>query len=1190
MRWTPPPRPSTRLPAPVLRSLTRAVAHPYQALKDLQVPPAADPAGSRARPVLNIGKLRTGGGEYYVREVASSAEDYYLGRGEAPGRWVGSLAAEMGLDGEVDPEHFRAVLDGRHPLTGEQLVDPPRAKTRHISTRPEDDWLTAEEAAAELGVTATFVRRLLRTGKLEGEKARAEATGRVAWRVQRAQVNAYAAEHKPPKRRPGFDHALRPPKSVSILWALADPDRRAAIRQAHREAVDEVVRYYEDQVIIARHRGERIQTAGLVAAAFDHRSSRAGDPLLHTHVVVANLTLTVADNWRCLDARPLFDHSLSGGYLYQAHLRHLLTDRLGIEWGPVIEGMADIAGVPQAVIDEFSQRRDEIEDLLAESGYTSARARQKATLATRRPKDRNVDPDTLSIAWRDRAAALGFDERAIDACFGRAKVQARGASDLERLYDHLAGDRGLTERASTFTRRDVVRDIAAAMEASAPASEVERLADRFLASRRVVVLAGPTAGRNSQVVVGLDNRRIRTGGTVVFSTPELIEIESRLLRWAGEPATPAASAAAIESILALQPDLSDEQATMVRTVCSPSTSIQPVVGRPGSGKTYAAAACVQAFAASGVPVVGCAVSATAAAELESSVGLAHHTGRPAQTIASLLIDLEQRGDRLAPGTVVLVDEASMVGTRDLARLAAHVRAADGCIKLVGDPDQHTAVDTGGVFKALAARNDPTLVRLVENRRQRDHSDRAAIDEYRRGDIAAALERYDTAGKVHRGDTAADTYDALVRDWWADRCVSSSSPMLAGTNAARRALNERARALLKAEGVLTGEPFVAHGRELLVGDDVVARRNDRSLHAPGRRDFVKNGSVGRVVAIDHALRQVDVAFEREGVVRIPAEYLADGHLEHAYARTTYGVQGATLDRARYHPSDASRFEEGYVAITRATAATNVYIVDGDLDLDHEDDPRAIEAARSGLGTVIGALERRNDQQLAVETDPRAIEASALAQTHTLKDLSEQSRRLDAVLAKQPPSVADEIEREEHGLASAQARLDALQRAKPGWKPSARRQLTEKVGSTERAVARHEDRLVELRARQDAHDAFATEHAAEFEQARVLTQATSARRLRVRLAAVADPPQAALDLVGPRPTTQRERLRWDSAVEQLAVYLDETGRRWPERAETVRDVIGPQAEHFLDRYEHERIARAVDEVHAPERDIGRGRSLG
>ncbi len=991
--------------------------------------------------MLNIGKLRPGGAEYYVGEITTSAEDYYLARGEAPGRWVGSLAAEMGLHGEVDPDHFRALLEGRHPLTGEQLLDPPRPKTRNVSIRPEGEWLTAQEAAEQLHVSATFVRRLLRKGKLEGEKVRSEATGRLAWRVRRAHVNFYAVSHKPAKRRPGFDHTLRPPKSVSVLWALADPERRAAIRQAHREAVDEVVRYYESQVVVARHRGERVQTFGLVAAAFDHRTSRAGDPLLHTHVVVANLTHTVADTWRALDARPLFDHATSGGYLYQAHLRHLLIRRLGVEWGPVVNGMADVAGVPQGVIDEFSQRRDEIEEMLAESGYTSARARQKATLATRRPKDRTVDPDTLAHAWQERAAALGFDDRAVEGCFDRARTPGLTDTDIERLHEHLAGPHGLTERSSSFTRRDVVREIAAAVGASAPATEVERLADHFLASHRVIVLADPISGRNSQVVVGLDNRRIRTGGTAVFSTPELIEIETRLLRWAGGPATPAASPTAIESVLALQADLSDEQAPW----SAPSARrarIQPVVGCPGSGKTYAASACVQAFAASEVPVVGCAVSATAAAELESAVGLGHHRGHPAQTIASLLIDLEQRGDHFAHGTVVLVDEASMVGTRDLARLAGHVRSADGCIKLIGDPDQHAAVDTGGVFKALAVRNDRTVVRLVENRRQRDHTERAAIEEYRRGDIASAFDRYETAGKVHSGDTGPDTYDALVRDWWADRCAGSASPMLAGTNAARRALNACARALLKSQGVLTGEALVAHGRELLIGDEAIARRNDRSLHAPGRREFVKNGSLGRVVAIDHEHRQVDVAFEPEGVIRIPSEYLVAGHLEHAYARTTYAVQGTTLDRARYHPSDASRFEEGYVAITRAANATNLYVVDGELGIDGEADPRAIEPEVSGLGTVIGALERRSDQQLAVEADPRAVDAAELARANTLKELTEQRRRVDAILAAQPPSVAREIQREERALAAERAGFEAMQRARPGWKASARRQFTER----------------------------------------------------------------------------------------------------------------------------------------------------
>ncbi len=1134
--------------------------------------------------MLNIGKLRPGAADYYVGEIATLAEDYYLGHGEAPGRWVGSLAAEMGLHGEVDPDHFRALLEGRHPLTGEQLVDPPRPKTRNVSIRSEGEWLTAQQAADQLHVSATFVRRLLRKGKLEGEKARSEGTGRLAWRIRRAHVNVYAVAHKPAKRRPGFDHTLRPPKSVSVLWALADPERRAAIRQAHREAVDEVVRYYESQVVVARHRGERIQTFGLVAAAFDHRTSRAGDPLLHTHVVVANLTHTVADTWRALDARPLFDHATSGGHLYQAHLRHLLTGRLGVEWEPIVNGMADVAGVPQAVIDEFSQRRDEIEEMLAESGYTSARARQKATLATRRPKDRTVDSDTLAHAWQERAAALGFDDRAVEACFDRARVSELTDADIERLYEHLAGPHGLTERSSSFTGRDLVREIAAAVGASAPAPEVERLGDRFLVSERVVFLAGPTSGRNSEVVVGLDNRRIRTGGTAVFSTPELIEIETRLLAWATAPRRPAVDCDCIERTLARHPELSEEQVEMVRSVCSTARAMQVVVGRPGSGKTYATAACVEVLAAAGIPVAGCAVSATAAAELEAAVGFERYTRRPAQTIASLLIDLEHRGDRLSPGTILLIDEASMVGTRELARLAAHADRASGAIKLVGDPDQHTSVDTGGVFKALAGRDDPTVVRLVENRRQVDVAERAAIEEYRRGDVARALDRYDADGKVHPRDTSADTYDALVRDWWADRCAGSASPMLAGTNTARGALNDRARALLKAEGVLSGDPLVVHGREFVLGDEVVARRNDRSLHTPDRAEFVKNGSVGRVAAVDLDRAELAVSFEREGPVRIPHEYLVAGHLEHAYARTTYGVQGATLDRARYHPSDASRFEEGYVAITRATDLTNLYLVDGELDLDDEADPRAIEPDATGLDTVVDALSRRSKQQLVVEADPRAVEAARLARTYTLHELTHRLREIDGVLACQPPSVEAKLAEAKRTMAALHERRHALETAKRGWSRARRREPKRTAAPLGRSIDHADQRITALEADQAKHDAFAVEHQAEFEERRLLTRAITTRRLQVRIAAVIDPPQPMLDLLGPRPTGQRERLRWDAAVENAAAFVDGSGQRWPEAAESIADVLGPRPGNPLDRYEHERVAKAIDRAQRPERELG------
>ena len=1136
--------------------------------------------------MLNIGKLRVGAAEYYIGELAHSPEDYYLGHGEAAGRWVGSLATEMGLTGEVEPDHFRALLDGHHPLTGERLAIR-QVKEARTSQADPDEWLTVGDAAGQLGVSDRFVRRLLKDGTMPGEKARSEATGRIGWRVRRVDVNDYAENHKPAKRRPGFDLTLRPPKSVSVLWALADPDRRAVIRQAHREAVDEVVRYYESQATMARYCGERIQTAGAVAAAFDHRTSRAGDPLLHTHVVVANLTVTVNDDWRALDGRLLYHHSLSGGYLYQAHLRHLLTDRLGLEWGPVDKGLADVIGVPREVIDAFSQRRNEIEEMLAESGYTSARARQAATLATRKPKDHhNVGPETLVARWRERADTIGFDHTAVEACFDRSLTVRRRPLDADRLMARLAGPHGLTVRASTFTRRDVVQRIASEL-VTAPAIEVERLADRFIASDQAVLLVAPHSGRDSDVVIGAGHRRIRTGGTALFSTPELVRIETELMRWATEERRSHAMvpSAIVDRALSSHPELSDEQASMVRFVCTSRATVQPVVGRPGSGKTHAAAVCVEALSAAGIPVVGCAVSATAAAELESSTGLRDRTGRPASTIAGLLVDLEQRADCFAPGTVVLVDEASMAGTRDLARLAGHIRSAGGSITLIGDPDQHDSVDVGGVFRSLAS-HDAGVVRLTANQRQLDPEERAAIDEYRTGEIADALDRYDQGGRLTRAASAQEAFDVLVRDWWADRQAGSNSPMLTGTNAARRALNARARALLKSQGRLTGTPLVVGDREFMVGDEVVARRNDRHLRSPDGSHFVKNGSSGVVVEIDHVAGEIVAAFDKEGSITIPRAYLDDGHLEHGYARTTYGVQGATLDRARYLPTDASRFEEGYVAITRATEQTNLYVVEGDVELDDETDHGAVDTPETGLDTITEALARRSDQRLATEIDPLATHANELAENHTLAQLRQRRTQLDEILRHRPPSVADDLETERAELARLLARREQLFEQRASWHPGRRRSAGRALANLDGRIDEAEARVAELGRAQAKHEMFDVEHADQLAESGAVRRATQNRRLKVGVEAVADPSEAILSVLGPRPTAQRERLAWDQAAESIAVHLDETEWTPPAEPASIGDLLGPASADPWERLEYERVASAVAGVLDPSPCIEQG----
>src|SRR5215210_1850767 len=218
----------------------------------------------------------------------------------------------------------------------------------------------------------------------------------------------------------GFDLTFRAPKSVSVLFAIAEPETVRAITRAHDAALVEALGYMEREACRARRgRGGAVvvEGRGFVAAAFRHRSSRAGDPLLHTHVVVANATQGPDGRWTALDGRMLYRHAKAAGYLYQAALRAELTERLGLHWHAVERGTADVVGVPRRVIEHFSRRRAEILEHMAQRGESSARAAQVATLETRRRKDYSVPVDRLRTEWRARAAEHGLDRRQLHGVF-----------------------------------------------------------------------------------------------------------------------------------------------------------------------------------------------------------------------------------------------------------------------------------------------------------------------------------------------------------------------------------------------------------------------------------------------------------------------------------------------------------------------------------------------------------------------------------------------------------------------------------------------------------------------------------------------------------------------------------------------------------------------------------------------------
>lgn len=695
----------------------------------------------------------------------------------------------------------------------------------------------------------------------------------------------------------GFDLTFRAPKSVSVVFAIAHESVVEEMRAAHQAAVGEALGYLEREACKARrgHGGSTVVAGrGFVAAAFEHRSSRAGDPLLHTHVVVANATQGPDGRWTALDGRSLYRHAKTAGYLYQAALRAELTDRLRVRWHPVERGTADLVGVPRRVIEHFSRRRAQILEHMADRGERSARAAQIATLETRRRKDYAVPLDRLRADWRARSAEHGLSRYRVRAIIGRARpARAAESGAREMAAIELASVDGLTRESSTFTRRDVLQALAEMAAAGAHGHEIEARADAFLGRDEIVAL-DPVAGERC------------------YTTRELLLIERELLDGAiRRRGTDVGLAEEAEVVAALdaRTSLSDEQHQLVGALTRSGDGVHVVRAAAGTGKTFGLDAAREAWLNSGVPVLGCALSARAACELRDQGGI------DSVTIARLRHALD-RGIELASGSVLIVDEAGMVGTRDLAALAGAANRAQAKLVLVGDDRQLPEIDAGGAFRALAQRLG--AVELHEVHRQREPWDRDALSALRGGDAERFAEAYHAHGRLIAAPTADAARDTLAGDWWRAHDAGERALMIAHRRADVADLNRRARGLLRDAGRLGSDALRTDRRAFAIGDRVVTTRNDASL-------AVVNGHAGTLTAFHDGRLRVELDDGRR--VDLPESYAQDGHLDHAYATTAHRAQGATVDRAFVLGSDELYREWGYTAFSRHRHEARFYVTAG-----------------------------------------------------------------------------------------------------------------------------------------------------------------------------------------------------------------------------------------------------------------------
>jgi conjugative relaxase-like TrwC/TraI family protein len=665
------------------------------------------------------------------------------------------------------------------------------------------------------------------------------------------------------RKKLGFDVAFSPPKSVSVLWALGDSEISRVVQNAHDEAVATVLGYLEGVACsVASRRGGRTaklqlaQGEGFIGAVFRHRTSRAGDPQLHSHVVLANLARAEgSDVWKALARHPdLYRHSKAADALYQAELRRQLTEKLGIDW-TYGEAHPEIVAVPEEVCGHYSTRHREALAAVMKRGLEATPgAMQAAVLSTRRAKqkqeaaqwnagarDYGVEPGEdggLRERWRREAVQAGLPPLQLDEILHR---NPQHAVDFEAFNAELAGPHGLTETHTSFSRRDVIQ--AYASLPGVGALDSLRLAAEFLSSGEIVSL-----GRKG-------------GGEERFSTWSLLAAEDRLVRFAkdGRDAGVAQVDANVVEAAIRGRGLSDEQAAMVRQLCSSGSALEVVVGRAGTGKTYALSAAREAWEASGTTVVGAALSAAAAGELRRGAKLT-----AVSTVARKLIDSYKEG--LPEGCVLLLDEASMIDTRSLSQLAKAVEKANGKVILVGDPRQLPAIESGGVFARLA--REIGFIELTEVRRQESVEDRQALAEIRHGDIETGLRALTKREGRNVYATNTDSQRlAMVADWQKARQNGQEVLLLARRRRRVEELAVAARAARRTAGELGDDELVVQleqepsrrkadkerlppSRTYSVGDEVLFKKNTtgRWKHLREQMPGVYNGAVGTVTAI------------------------------------------------------------------------------------------------------------------------------------------------------------------------------------------------------------------------------------------------------------------------------------------------------------------------------------------------------
>ncbi|HAB19431.1 MAG TPA: hypothetical protein DCE44_23745 [Verrucomicrobiales bacterium] len=552
----------------------------------------------------------------------------------------------------------------------------------------------------------------------------------------------------------------------------------------------------------------------------------------------------------------------------------------------------EIDGVDPKLSAEFSKRRHEIESVMAARGWEGAKAAEAVAFETRSTKVQ-IDREQLFSKWQTVGRALGWSTEELKKLLQvshRPRDVTRERTDTAQIALHKA-----TEFDSHFARRDLVRALA------------EEAQGRGIGARGVYQLRDQLFQAGQIVPVGYRNHETR------YSTPEMLEIERKFLQAAKtlHEQERAQAHTPHDEIFARYPTLSGEQREVVRWVTESMGGLQLVSGMAGTGKTYAFRVAKEIWEAQGLSVQGTSLSGKAAS------GLQQGSEVPSMTMHRLLWGLKHGAIPLGPTSVVLVDEAAMVGTRQLLELTARCQQAGAKLVLAGDSGQLQSVEAGGGFAALVREFGATT--LTEIQRQREPWAREAVRDFATGRSAQALGAYTDHGLLHPHDTGELAELALVGSWTSRFADPPANLVLSGTNAEVQRLNAFIQRQRQDSGNLVGEPTPLGDERVYVNDRVLFTKNSQAIG-------VFNGDLGTVVKKEGSTIAVRLDQGRSVTVNT-SEYK---HLRLGYALTTHKAQGVTTEQAFVLAGRMQNQEMTYVQASRARGDTLIFLGTENLD--------------------------------------------------------------------------------------------------------------------------------------------------------------------------------------------------------------------------------------------------------------------